>query len=159
MKGLMTVAGAFALAACSSSALMVERPPAVPTRVESATLEYETPTIAVEEGTQQHLQRRMAEALTTGKDAVFKPGGDMVIKYRFVGHNEGSRLGRYLTMGMAGGSKTYILADFINPAGEMIGQVRAEGSVGVGIAGGSAKSGVDGAVKKIAAYAQATFRR
>jgi len=155
----MGIAAAMALVGCSSSALMVEKPPVAAVRVETASLVYETPTVAVEEGSQQHLQRRMAEALTTGKNAVFRPGNDLTIKYRFVGHNEGSRLGRYLTMGMAGGSKTYIVADFVNSAGEIIGQVRAEGSVGVGIAGGSAKSGIDGAVKKIAAYAQATFHR
>ena len=159
MKFYAAAAAALMLSACSSSALMVEKPAVGVTRVTTATLQYEEPTIAVEEGTQQHLQRKMAEALTTGEKAVFQPGPDLLIKYRFVGHDEGSRVGRYLTAGLVGGSKTYIVADFYNPAGEMIGQVRAEGSVGVGIAGGSAKSGVDGAVKKIASYAQATFRK
>jgi len=158
MRKFVLVA-ALAMGGCSSSALMVERPPVATTRVTTAALQYDTPTIAVEEGAQQHLQRRMQEAFLTGENAVFQPGNDLTIRYRFVGHNEGSRVGRYLTMGLAGGSKTYIVADFLNSAGEMVGQVRAEGSVGVGIAGGSAKSGIDGAVKKIAAYAQATFRR
>jgi len=155
--GVMTAA--LILAGCSNSALVVERPVATQQRVETATLQYETPTVPVDDSAQQHLQRRMNEALVSGEKAVFKPGSDLTIRYRFVGHNEGSRLGRYLTMGMAGGSKTYIVADFVVPTGEVVGQVRAEGSVGVGIAGGSAKSGIDGAVKKIAAYAQATFRR
>lgn len=159
MKKFVAISAALSLSACASSALMVEKPAVGVQRVATATLQYEAPTVSVEETTQQHLQRKMAEALTTGDKAVFSPGPDMTIRYRFVGHNEGSRLGRYLTAGLAGGSKTYIVADFLNPAGETIGQVRAEGSVGGGIAGGSAKSGVDGAVKKIAEYAQANFRK
>lgn len=147
-----------ALGACSSSALMVERAPTA-YRASTARLEYVQPTIAVEEGTQRHLQQKMEQTLVSGPKSVFQPGNDLTIRYQFVGHSEGSRFGRWLTGGLAGGSKTYIQAEFINGAGQVIGGVRSEGSVGVGIAGGSAKSGVDGAVKKIANYASTTFKR
>lgn len=149
---------AVAVSGCSSSALMVEKP-AVAYRASTATLEYLPATIGVEDNTQTYLQTRMADALVTGSKAVFSQGTDLRIRYQFVGHDEGSRVGRWLTAGLAGGSKTYILAEFVNPTGQVIGSVRAEGAVGIGIAGGSAKSGIDAAVKKIADYAQANFKR
>lgn len=153
------IMGAALLAGCSSSALMVDRPPAVATKVSTAKLEYVAPTIGVEDGTQAYLRQKMDDALLSGKSAVFAPGDEITIRYQFVGHNEGSRAARWLTGGLAGGSKTYIQVDFVNATGEVVGRVRAEGSVGVGIAGGSAKTGIDAAVKKIAAYAMTTFKR
>lgn len=147
------------LAGCSSSALMVDRAPVTATKVSTAKLEYVAPTIGVEDGTQAYLRDKMAEALVSGEQAVFSAGDEITIRYQFVGHNEGSRAARWLTGGLAGGSKTYIQAEFVSPTGEVLGRIRSEGSVGMGIAGGSAKSGIDAAVKKIASYAAVTFKR
>jgi hypothetical protein len=157
--GLYAVVLAATLSACSSSALMVEHAPTAVYRANTATLVYEPSTVPVEEGTQAHLQRKMNEALVQGPKAVFRPGNELTIRYHIVGHNEGSRVGRWLTYGLAGQSKSYIEATFFDQAGQTVGSVRAEGAVGVGIAGGSAKSGIDGAVKKIAEYASVTFHR
>jgi hypothetical protein len=148
-----------ALSACSSSALMVEKAPTTQYRVATANLVYDAATIPVEDGTQQYLQTKMKEAFLTDKNAVFTEGSELTVRYHFVGHNEGSRVGRWLTGGLAGGSKTYIEANFMDQAGTQVGSVRSEGSVGLGIAGGSAKSGIDGAVKKIAQYAAVTFKK
>lgn len=146
------------LAACASGALMVEKAP-TKYQASSATLVYEPAMVEVEENTQAYLQRKMDEVFFTGTDAVFKQGTDMTVRYQIVGHNEGSRIGRYLTGGLAGGSKSYIMATFYDSTAQQIGQVRAEGSVGGGLAGGSAKSGIDKAVKEIAEYAAKTFKR
>ncbi len=156
---IAALALALSLGACSSSALMVEHAPTTAYRAETAALVYEPSTVPVEDGTQAHLQRKMTEALVQGPKAVFRPGSELTIKYHIVGHNEGSRVGRWLTYGLAGQSKSYIEAVFIDQTGQMVGSVRAEGAVGVGIAGGSAKSGIDGAVKKIAEYASVTFHK
>ena len=150
---------AMPLTACASGALMVEKAPTTAYKASSVTLAYEEPTVEVEEGTQAYLQREMQKALVTGPEAVFAPGTDLTIRYQIVGHNEGSRIGRYLTGGLAGGSKSYVMATFSDASAQQIGQVRAEGSVGGGLAGGSAKSGIDKAVKEIAKYAAATFKR
>jgi hypothetical protein len=160
MKGTFALlAASLTLASCASGALMVDRAPTATYRVSTAKLEYVAPSVAVEESSQAHLRAKMQEALISGEKAVFQPGDEITVRYKFDGHNEGSRVGRWLTAGLAGGSKTYIQAEFLNASGEVIGSVRSEGSVGVGIAGGSAKSGIDKAVKEIARYATVTFRK
>lgn len=159
MKRIMMALACAGLSACASSALMVDQAPSVTYRAATATLVYQPATIAVEENTQAYLQREMQKVLIDGPNAPFKSGNELTVRYQFVGHNEGSRVGRWLTYGLAGGSKTYIQAEFIDPQGQTVGRVRSEGSVGLGIAGGSAKSGIDGAVKEIARYATATFKR
>jgi len=150
---MMSVSG------CASSALMVNSAPIGQYRADTITLEYMPAAIPVEDGTQSYLQQRMREAFLEGSNAPFKPGGQLTLRYQFVGHNEGSRVGRWLTAGLAGGSKSYIQAEFLNADKQVVGSVRAEGTVGGGFAGGSAKSGVDGAVKRITEYAILTFHR
>lgn len=147
------------LPACSSSGLSVENQPSAAYRASTASLQYLPPAVSVEEASQAYLREKMNAELVSGPDAVFGSGSDITIRYQFVGHNEGSRVGRWLTAGIAGGSKTYVVAEFLNSAGTVIGKVRAEGTVGGGFAGGSAKSGIDGAVKQIAKYARETFKR
>lgn len=158
-KFVFALAMGVPLAACASSALMVDQAPTGQYRAQSATLEYQPSTVGVEDNTQAYLQQAMSNALVTGPDAVFRSGDELKIRYRFVGHDEGSRVGRWLTAGLAGGSKTYIEAEFIDRNGASVGKVRSEGAVGMGVFGGSAKSGIDAAVKKIAQYATATFKR
>lgn len=150
---------ALMLPACATSGLSVESQPTEAFRASTATLQYLPPAVTVEDTTQAYLREKMAEKLVGGSDAVFGQGSDITIRFQFTGHNEGSRVGRWLTAGIAGGSKTYIVAEFVNPAGAVVGKVRAEGSVGGGFAGGSAKSGIDGAVNQIAKYARETFKR
>ncbi len=93
------------------------------------------------DATQSASSARWPKRSSVEPEAVFPAGNELTIRYHAVGHNEGSRVGRYLTMGMAGGSKPSE-ADFVAADGTRVGQVRAEGAVGVGIAGGSAKSGL-----------------
>ncbi len=47
--------------------------------------------------------------------------------------------------------------DFIGPDGTVLSTVRGEGGVNWGLAGGSANSGIDEAVEKIAEYAEVQF--
>ena len=158
-KIMFALALSVSVSACASSALMVDQAPTAEYRAQTAKLEYQPSTVGVEDNTQTYLQSAMRNALVDGPNAVFSSGDELTVRYRFVGHDEGSRVGRWLTAGLAGGSKTYIEAEFIDRSGVTVGRVRSEGAVGMGVFGGSAKSGIDGAVKKIAQYATSTFKR
>ena len=100
----------------------------------------------------------MDAALFDGETPIFRRGDGITVRYRYVGFNEGSRVGRYLTAGIGGSSKVLLEADFVGPNGTLLARVRGEGSVSGGLFGGSNKTGIDKAIEEIADYAARTFR-
>lgn len=150
---------ALTLAGCANSALTVETPNRSDFRAAAASVERDPEMIvAVDSANLAYTQQELEKALFTGKAPLFDRGSGLTVRYRYVGFEEGSRLGRYLTAGMTGGSQVVLEVDFLGPDGAVLSTVRSQGNVSGGLFGGSNKSGIDKAVKKIAEYAAAQFR-
>ncbi|WP_305096485.1 hypothetical protein [Croceibacterium aestuarii] len=156
---IFAAAAALTLSACANSALTVEQPAASGFRTESVRIERDPQmAVSVDPENLAYTQSELEKAFFGGDDPLFDRGSGMTVRYRYVGFNEGSRLGRYLTAGLAGGSKVVLETEFIAPDGRVLGTVRGEGEVRAGFAGGSNKTGIDKAIKRIAEYAAVNFR-
>jgi hypothetical protein len=149
---------ALLLSACAGSLLTVEQPYTGSQRYEAAQLEYDDSSVPVDQNNIDYTTRAMDAALFDGETPIFRRGDGITVRYRYVGFNEGSRVGRYLTAGIGGSSKVLLEADFVGPNGTLLARVRGEGSVSGGLFGGSNKTGIDKAVEEIADYAARTFR-
>lgn len=149
---------ALALSACASSVLTVEQPYAGQQRYSMATLQYDKSSVPVDDDNLSYTRAKLDQALFGGPSPIFQRGAGLTIRYRYVGFNEGSRVGRYLLPGIAGGSKIVLETDFVAPDGKVLATVRGEGEVRGGFLGGSNKSGIDKAVREVADYAAANFR-
>lgn len=154
-----TAFAALTLSACANSALTVESPNRSNYRTDTARVERDPEMIVdVDAENMAYTQQELEKALFSGEAPLFKQGDGLTVRYRYVGFDEGSRLGRYLTAGITGGSKVTLEVDFIGPDGAVLSTVRGEGSVNGGAFGGSNKSGIDKAVKKVAEYAATQYR-
>lgn len=158
MRVIFVAILAFIISGCASSALMVEQPKAGSFRTSSAEVVYDGSNVPVDDDNVTYTQERMEKEFFGGDSPLFAKGDGITVKYRYIGFDEGSQATRYLLGPIAGGSKILLEADFLGPDGEMLAQVRGEGSVNGGFFGGSNKSGIDQAVRKIAEYAAANFR-
>lgn len=150
---------ALTLSACANSALTVETPNRSDYRASTARVERDPEMIvSVDTENLTYTQRQLEDALFSGDAPLFQRGEGLTVRYRYVGFDEGSRVGRYLTAGLTGGSQVTLEVDFIGPDGDVLSTVRGEGSVRAGLFGGSNKSGIDKAVKKVAEYAATQYR-
>lgn len=157
-KILFAAAAAVALSGCASSMLSVEKPYAGTQRFDTASVVYDESSVPVDADNLEYTKNKMEAAFYEGESPIFTKGDGLTVKWRYVGFNEGSRLGRYMLPGIAGGSKILLEADFVDADGTVLSTVRGEAEVGGGFAGGSNKTGIDKAVKEIATYAAAKFR-
>lgn len=156
-KYFASVVMALALVGCANSALTVDQaPPAF--RSATAMLQPGTSTVAVDTDNTAYTQRKLEDAFFGGSAPVFAKGDGLKMRWRYIGFNEGSRFGRYLTAGLAGGSKVSLEVTFLRPDDTVLTTVRGEGTVSGGLFGGSNKTGIDKAVKKIRDYAAANFK-
>ena len=159
IRATFAAVAALSLSACASSVLTVEKPMAQRFTTPTATLVLDQGAgVSIDEDNRTYTEAKMRDAFFGGDSPIFTKGDGMTVRYRYVGFNEGSRAGRYLTMGLAGSSKIVLEADFVAPNGTVISTVRGEGEVRGGMLGGSNKSGIDKAVEEIADYAAANLR-
>jgi len=152
------VIASLGLGGCASSVLTVEKPHVGSERFSSAELVYDQSSVPVDQNNLDYTKEKMEAALFAGDSPIFTRGSGLTIRYRYVGFNEGSRVGRYLLPGIAGGATVILETDFVARDGTVLATVRGEGEVGGGFAGGSNKSGIDQAIEEIAAYAAREFR-
>lgn len=148
---------ALALAACSNSSLLVERPNTSSYRTNFASINYDGSNVSVDDENIAYTQRKMEEAFFGGDTPLFDQGAGITANYRYLAFDEGSQVTRYLMGPIAGGSKVVLEVDFVGPDGDILATVRGEGTVSGGFFGGSNKSGIDGAIDEIAEYAAAQF--
>ncbi|MGB3796834.1 MAG: hypothetical protein WA957_11085 [Alteraurantiacibacter sp.] len=158
MKFATAAIAALMLSACANSALTVEQPYRGAQKFSTAMVQYDASTVGVDDENIAYTTKKMEQALFGGDTPVFSQGSGLTVRYRYVGFDEGSRFGRYLSGGLAGGSKVVLETEFVSPTGEVLATVRGEGTVGGGLAGGSNKTGIDKAVEKVADYAAANFK-
>lgn len=149
---------ALSLSACTSSMLTVEQPYAGGQQFTAASVAQARSSVAIDPDDLTYTHRALEDALVSGQSPVFAPGQQLTIRWRYVGFDEGSRIGRWLAPGVAGGSKIVLEADFMDQAGQVLSTVRSQAEVGAGLIGGTGKSGIDKAVEEIADYAAANFR-
>ncbi len=156
-KALALAGAALTLGACANSSLMVEQPYAGDQRFAMAQIVQADSTVDVDEDNSSYTARKLEEALFGGDTPLFTRGEGVDVRWRYVTFNEGSRAGRYLTGGLAGGSKIVLEVEFVDQSGTVLSTVRGEGSVSGGIGGGSNKTGIDKAVEKVVDYAGEKF--
>lgn len=149
---------ALPLAACASSNLTVEQVARSPVRVTAIELQQDQSTVNISDDARGYLDTRMRAAFHEGDAPAFRTGNQMLVRYRFVSYERGSRALRYLVPFVAGGSTMIVEAEFIDPNGVTIARVRGQGQVNGGIAGGSHNSAIDSAVGQIRDYAVQTFK-
>jgi len=158
-KMIVCAALALSLSACANSALTIESADRSDYRSITAMVERDREMVVpVDAENLTYTQKQLEEALFAGDAPLFKRGDGLTVRYRYVGFNEGSRVGRYLTAGLTGGSKVVLEVDFVGPDGTVLSTVRGEGSVSGGMFGGSNKSGIDKAVDRVAEYAAMHYR-
>lgn len=158
MRFVLAALAAFALSACANSSLLVEQPNSSDYTTGSLRISHASDSIDVDEENLTYTQAKLEEELLGGDEPLFEAGEGMTVRWRYVGFNEGSRAGRYLTGGLAGGSKVTLEVEFVDPDGNVLAVVRGEGSVNGGFFGGSNKTGIDKAIEEIAEYAAREFR-
>lgn len=158
-KILLASAFALTLSACANSALIVEKPNTGSYRTSSALVQYGESNVAVDAENVAYTQKQMEEAFFGGDNPLFDKGDGITVTYRYIAFDEGSQVARYLVGPIAGGSKVLLEVDFSSPQGEVLATVRGEGSVSGGFFGGSNKSGIKKAIKKIADFAAAEFHK
>lgn len=158
IRFVLAAFAALSLSACASSVLVVEQPYAGQEKFTAATVEFDNGGVPIDNDNRAYTQEKLEQELFMGDSPIFAKGDGLTVKWRYVGFNEGSRLGRYLTGGIGGGSKVVLEVDFINQSGEILATVRGEGSVGGGLFGGSNKTGIDKAARHVADYAASNLR-
>ena len=157
LQALALTGAALTLGGCANSSLLVEQPYAGDQRFAAASVSMADSTVDVDEDNTQYTERKLQEALFGGASPIFARGDGLDLRWRYVSFNEGSRAGRYLTAGLAGGSKIVLEVEFVDASGTVLSTVRGEASVSGGLGGGSNKTGIDKAIAKIAEYAADRF--
>lgn len=161
MKSLKIAALIFVampLAACGSGHLVVEQPNTSQVRARGIELQYDNSTTNVPEGASEYVREKMEEAFFTGDNSIFQPGADMLVRYRFIGFDRGSRAGRWLAGPLGvGGAQMVLEAEFVDTSGNVLARVRGQGELSGGFFGGSSNSAIDKAVNEIARYARQQF--
>ena len=158
-KILFASMAALSLSACASGALTVEQPNRSAFKTNAAQVVYDDSLVGVENEDVAYTQRKMEEAFFGGKSPIFDRGAGLTVRFRYIGFDEGSRVGRYMTMGLMGGSDIVLETEFVGPDGQVLSRVRGNGNVRGGFLGGSSRSGIDKAVDEIADYAAVQFKR
>lgn len=149
---------ALSFSACTSSMLTVEQPYTGSQRFSTATVVQAPSSVTIDPDDLGYTHRRLETALFSDQSPIFDSGQQLAIRWRYVGFDEGSRVGRWLAPGVAGGSKIVLEAEFVDQDGRILSTVRSQAEVGAGLIGGTGKSGIDKAVEEIADYAAANFR-
>jgi hypothetical protein len=162
MKQIKIAAAIFVaipLAGCASSHLIVERPASGVLHADTVTLTYEETSTGVSPSSVAYLQHKMDEAFFGGRTTYFHHGDGLTVRYRFVGYDRGSRLGRYAlgTFGV-GEAQMVLEATFTDASGTVLAVVRGQSAVRAGFFGGSANTAIDKAVNEIRDYAVQHFR-
>ena len=87
-------------------------------------------------------------------------GDDIVVKYRFLQMNEGSRLARWFTAGIgnAGEGTLTVEATYYDQSGKLLGKIHTEGKIGSGFFGGSVDHALEKAACEIANYTHQIIR-
>jgi len=149
---------AMPLIGCGASHLIVEQPNRSSVRAQALDLQYDNTVTGVPQSASVHVQQKMEEAFF-GKNAPFARGRDITIRYRFIGYDKGSRIGRYFLGAMGVGEAQMVLeAEFVDPQGNILSRIRSEGEIGAGFFGGSSNSAINKAVKEIRQYAVTHFK-
>ena len=157
VHALALAGAAFSLGGCANSVLTVEQPYVGNQQYAYAEIQAADSSVEIDDDNRDYTARKLNEAIFGGAKPIFVEGSGLTLRWRYVGFNEGSRFGRYMTAGIAGASKVVLEVEFVDQSGEVVSTVRGEGSVSGGIGGGSNKSGIDKAVQKIAEYAESKF--
>lgn len=145
------------LAACGSGRLTVEQPLRSYSRPHSMLLEYK-PADQVPKAVSDYLQSKMDEAFFKG-DPPFGRGYDIIVRYRFVAFEPGSRVGRAVLGPLGVGvAQMAVEAEFVDQNGKVLSRVRSQGETRAGIFGGSFYSAIDRAVQDIRHYAVLEFK-
>lgn len=121
-------------------------------------LAYDTSTVDVPEEDIAKMGRFIEQRLFEGKNAKFRPGDDLTVKWSFIGYDPGSQFIRWFIGFGAGEAQMVVRADFYDRDGAKIASIQADGTVSAGFFGGSTDDALKNVANQIALYAERTFR-
>jgi hypothetical protein len=154
----MTIALAMLTAsACATATTTVREPAARDFKSETVAIEHGSDTVSVEEEYGTYFRNKLAQELYA--DGGFAEGEGMVLQYRFIQLDQGSRAARYMFGPIAGKGTMKIEIVFLDAERTEIATIETGGEVSGGFFGGSFKSALDKAAQETADYAIAKFRQ
>lgn len=151
------VLAAALLAACASGTTTVLEPAARGAQAPAETLRL----VSVEDSVPGHQEFKQAFAAELRErlidDGRFSEGGDLIVEYRVVQLDEGSRALRYVVGFGAGKGALIIEVRYLNAEGEELGRIHVGGEISGGLFGGGFSAAVDEAAREAAEYTLANF--
>ena len=141
---------------CGASKLSVLDPVELTERVSSVDLRSSKNTVKIDQKVISKFEAEVREALYG--ELKFAKGDDIIIQYKFIQFDEGSRAKRYLTGGVGNSGEGSMTVDFtFIKNGKEIGKIQTQGIIGSGFFGGSMDSAISSSVEGLIKYIKSTF--
>lgn len=156
LKLLLPAAVCLTLMGCGSSRTVVLEP--VQQRcAKTITIQVAPHTVPVPAEVSTAFEKALSKKLYAKNG--FAAGDEVILRYRFLQLNEGSRLKRYLTggIGNCGEGTLTIEATYLDSKGNILGKSQTEGKIGSGVFGGSYDDAVEKAAEEISRYSHQAF--
>ena len=149
---------ALILTACGTGRTMVLEPLHPMPSTTGVSIQEENDTVKVSQEISNKFSNYLSNKLYE-KGRVQK-GGDLILKYRFLQMNEGSRLARWFTAGIgnAGEGTLTVEATYYDKSGKLLGKIHTEGKIGSGFFGGSVDNALQKSAIEIANYTHHIIR-
>lgn len=112
-------------------------------------------------GADLDIKRQFEQEVKNGlKESNMTEGGDLIIEYRFIQFDEGSRFVRYLVggMGNAGEGEMTVEVLFKNQNNKELGRIHVGGKITAGVFGGSFDHAIEQAAGQVVKYAITNFK-
>ena len=155
---LAAILAALTLSACATGTTTVVAPAQVGQGATYPTLKLEsaTDTVTVPPQARTHFDARLNEYLYA-KDSGFTPGDSLIVRYRFIQFDEGSRALRYLLGFGAGKGTMTVEVIFLDKSQKELAKINVGGEISMGVFGGDFDEAISRAAKEVATYAINTF--
>jgi hypothetical protein len=148
---------AVVLSACASGTVTVLQPAqSAAGSFQTLKIESAEDTVTIPADARAHFEKRLNEYLLSEKSR-FKPGDDLVLRYRFIQFDEGSRALRCIVGFGAGKGKMTAEITYFDKDQNELAKITVEGEISVGFFGGDFDQAISEAAKKVADYTQKTF--
>jgi hypothetical protein len=154
------VALSFLLSACGSGKTMVLESMCIQEQKRSLRIERDQNTAPVELEIANRFENSLSFKLF--EEHKMLQGNDIVLKYRFIQYNEGSRFGRWMFggLGNTGEGSLTVEVRFLDmtQGGKEIGRIHSEGKIGSGFFGGSIDNAIDCVTHEVTEYTLRAFK-
>ncbi len=143
------------ISACASGATTVLVPSQNGVRASSLSLVEANHTVAVSQEAKDHYRKKLAEELFG--EGGFEEGAGIVLRYRFIQLDMGSRAKRYFFSFGSGKGSVTIETEFLDVDGNMLARIESGGEISGGIFGGAFNESLEKAAQQAANFAIKNF--